>query len=66
MKVKDLINNLEKVRQEFIETNGVEPSIFSVDEDEGTLICANIVKNGCLRTAKKPYIYKKTGLEKLK
>lgn len=45
MKLKTIINNLEKIRQEYIKKNGHEPVLwdFEADPHEGEL-CIDLVK----------------------
>lgn len=66
MEITKLIKKLQDVADKYHAEHGKYPEIFSVDEDEGTTLCFKIEKNGCLRTAKKPYLKVRTGLERFK
>ncbi len=55
MKLEILIKKLQKARELYIKQHGIEPVISSFDEDEGLILCSKIIKNGSLRTHKKPY-----------
>ena len=64
MTLQSIIKKLEKLGQEYEKEHGTKPHVFSWDEDEGILLCKQVVKSGCLRSAKKPYLRKKTGFER--
>lgn len=66
MNLQKLINKLEKIRNSYLKKHGVEPEIFSVDSEEGFLLCSKVEKpSSGLRVAERPYATVKTGLEKL-
>ncbi len=67
MKISKIIQNLEKVMSDYKEkyTEIKDPEIYSIERDEGILICSKVIKDGCLTRAVKPYIRRKIGIEKL-
>jgi hypothetical protein len=65
LKLSVLISKLQKIEEKFKDTHELSPEVFSLDSDEGLLLCAKVKKDGGLRSAEKPYMRVKTGLEKL-
>lgn len=67
MKISKLVEKLNRVLVEYKNKypEVKNPEIFSFDEDEGILICASVKKTRGIRTAKKPYLKRKLGIERL-
>lgn len=63
MKLKKIIQNLEKAHADYVKKYGVEPEVFSVCADDGLLLCSKVKKSGCLKTAFKPHVKAKIGIE---
>lgn len=63
MKLETLIKRLQKANDKYKALHGKSPSIFSVNEDEGMLLCRNVLKDGGVSSAIKPYMRFKTGIE---
>ena len=66
MKLNKLIENLEKAILRYKKEFGIDnPEVYSIDEEDGMLICASITEKDGLITAKKPYMHVRTGLENI-
>lgn len=55
MKIGTLIKSLEKAKKKYTEKHGVEPVIWSWDE-EGLMLCARRISKDGTSRAKKPYM----------
>lgn len=62
MKLKTLIDKLEKARQKYVEKHGTEPVIQDLDY-EGLHLCKKVNKAPGIKVFKAPYLTIKTGLE---
>lgn len=58
MKLEKLIQQLQKLNDEYKAIHGIDPHIWSLDED-GIMLCSKIKKSLGKRLAKKPYLTRK-------
>ncbi len=55
MKLETLIKQLEKAKASYVKKHGIEPVVWTWDE-EGLHICAKVQRESGLTRAKKPYM----------